>query len=549
MTDIEIPVGKRALKYRFFEMLPFVLSILLVLLPVVLSLYSPLLAAIFIIGYLIMWFVKAVAIAYRTIQGYNYLDSAQKVDWKARLADLEDPQIALMKSEEQLHAKNRPWHIADHVRSLRRITADPKDYFKPSELYNAVIVALYNESREVIEPTLRALFASNYDMKRVILIIAYEGRGPEASRNVARELADEYRKKCFYSVAVEHPDGLPLEVRGKGGNITFAGKVLQDFLHRSNIDNERVLVTTLDSDNRPHPSYLAYASYEYIRDAERDRRAYQPIALYINNIWDAPAPMRVLATGNSFWTIINSMRPHMLRNFASHSQGMASLHRTKLWSVRTIVEDGHQYWRSWFAFDGDYEVTPIYVPIYQDAVLAETYRKTIKAQFLQLRRWAYGASDIAYVADKGFRKGRTVPFWGFFGRFLRLLDNHVSWAAAPLIITFGAWAPLFINADSERSIVAHELPQVASQLQFLAMFGLFITVFLTFKMLPPRPERYKRRRNIFMLAQWLIMPVTSICYGAAAAFNAQAHLFLGKYLDKFDVTAKAVKKDHAPRRK
>ena len=543
MTDIEIPVGKRTIKYRFFEMLPLILSVVLVLLPIILSLFSPLLAAIFIIGYLIMWFVKAIAIAYRTVQGYGYLDKAQKVDWQARLNDLENPEASLLRVQDEIRSKNRPWHISEHVRKLQRITQGPKAYFKPKDMYNAVIVALYNESSEVIEPTLRALFASNYDMQRVILLIAYEARGPQESRDVAKALAEEYSKKCHFAAAVEHPDGLPLEVRGKGGNITFAGEYLQDLLHKKGIDDERVLVTTLDADNRPHPSYLAYASYEYICDPERDRRAYQPIALYINNIWDAPAPMRVLATGNSFWTIINSMRPHMLRNFASHSQGMASLRRTKLWSVRTIVEDGHQYWRSWFAFDGHYEVTPIYVPIYQDAVLAETYPKTIKAQFLQLRRWAYGASDIAYVADKGFRKQRSVPFWSLLARFIRLLDNHVSWAAAPLIITFGAWAPLFINADSERSIVAHELPQVASQLQFLAMFGLFITVFLTFKMLPPRPERYKRRRNVFMLAQWLIMPVTSICYGAAAAFYSQTRLFFGKYLDKFDVTVKAVKKD------
>jgi hypothetical protein len=252
--------------------------------------------------------------------------------------------------------------------------------------------------------------------------------------------------------------------------------------------------------------------------------------------------MRVLATGNSFWNIINATRPHMLRNFAAHSQGMASLIKTNFWSVRTIVEDGHQYWRSYFAFDGNYEVTPIHVPIYQDAVLAETYKKTIKAQFIQLRRWAYGASDIAYVAWMGLRKDSAVPRFGFWSRFMRLIDSHVSWATSPIIITFGAWAPLIINSEANRSIVAHELPQIASQLQFLAMFGLFITIFLTFKMLPPRPVRYKRRRNLFMLAQWLIMPVVSIGYGASAAFYSQTRLLLGKYLDKFDVTVKVVKK-------
>lgn len=542
MTDIEIPVGKRTRKYRFFERLPFVLSVGLVLLPVVLSLVSPLLAAIFIIGYLIMWFVKAIAIAYRTIQGYGSLHKAQAVDWERRLYDLENPAKSLERVESELKQKEKPWHLTDHYRTLQRMAADPKPYFKPSELYNVVIVTLYNESRDVLEPTLRSLFASKYDLKQLILVIAYELRGPESCHQTAKDLAKEFAPRCFDAMAIGHPNGLKYEVRGKGGNITYAGKHLQSYLAQRGIDEEKVIVTTLDADNRPHPSYLACTSYEYIRDPERNRRAYQPVALYINNIWDAPAPMRVLATGNSFWTIINAMRPHVLRNFASHSQGMASLRTTKLWSVRTVVEDGHQYWRSWFAFDGHYEVTPVYVPIYQDAVLAETYLKTVKAQFLQLRRWAYGASDIAYVADKGFRKGRTVPFFSFIARFLRLLDNHVSWAAAPLIITFGAWAPLFINVDSNRSIVAHELPQIASQLQFLAMFGLFITIFLTFKMLPPRPERYKRRRNILMLVQWLIMPVTSICFGAAAAFNSQGRLFFGKYLDKFDVTTKVVKK-------
>lgn len=542
MVDIEIPLGKRTKKYRFFERLPLILSVSLVLLPIVLSLINPLLAAIFIIGYLIMWFVKAIGIAYRTVQGYGSLEKAQKVDWAGRLKDFEDPVAALERVGKELQAKKAEWHLQDHYQALQAMAKKPKDYFRPSEAINVVMIPLYNESRDVLEPTLQALFASHYDFSRLILMMAYEERGPEACHKLAHSIVKEYAPQCFYAVAVGHPDNIPNEVRGKGGNITYAGKFLQKFLKEKGIDEHKVIVTTLDADNRPHPSYLAYTTYEYIRDPERDHRAYQPIALYINNIWDAPAPMRVLATGNSFWTIINSMRPHMLRNFSSHSQGMASLSKSNLWSVRTIVEDGHQYWRSWFAFDGDYEVTPIYVPIYQDAVLAESYPKTMKAQFLQLRRWAYGASDIAYVADKGFRKDRNVPFWSFLARFLRLVDNHVSWAVAPLIIAFGAWTPLFINADSQRSIIAHELPLVASQLQFLAMLGLFIAIFLTFKMLPPRPERYKRRRNLLMVLQWALMPLASICYGAAAAFNSQARLFFGRYLDKFDVTDKAVKK-------
>lgn len=540
MIDLEIPVGKRTRLYRFLEMLPALLTYLLIALPIILSLISPVLAAIFIIGFIIMFFVKAIGMAYRTIQGYSRLGQASKINWKQRFDDLGDPKAAL--DNYRRLSRREQQRLGRHLQNLQRVAESPEQYIKPTEFYHAVMVCEYKEPREVLQPTLEALFGSNFDMQRTILIIPCEERAPEANRQMAQELADYYKSQCFYSTVVLHPDGMPNEVRGKGGNITFSGYWLERFLNERHIDPENVLVTTLDADNRVHTQYLAYSAYEYIVDPERDRRAYQPIALLMNNIWDVPAPMRVLATGNSFWTIINSTRPHMLRNFSAHSQGMASLIATKFWSTRTIVEDGHQYWRSYFAFDGHYEVTPIYVPIYQDAVLAETYRKTIKAQFAQLRRWAYGASDIAYIGNLGFSKQRKVPLGSFLGHFLRLLDSHVSWATAPIIITFGAWAPLIVNSESSRSIVAHELPQVASQLQFIAMFGLFIAIFLTFKMLPPRPARYKRRRNILMLLQWLLMPVVSIVFGASAAIYSQTRLLFGKYMDVFENTVKTVKK-------
>jgi len=59
--------------------------------------------------------------------------------------------------------------------------------------------------------------------------------------------------------------------------------------------------------------------------------------------------------------------------------------------------------------------------------------------------------------------------------------------------------------------------------------------------MPPRPARYKRHRTIWMVLQWVFMPLTAIGYLSAAALNAQARLALGRYLVKFDVTTKARK--------
>jgi len=61
-------------------------------------------------------------------------------------------------------------------------------------------------------------------------------------------------------------------------------------------------------------------------------------------------------------------------------------------------------------------------------------------------------------------------------------------------------------------------------------------------MLPPRPKHYHKAKVIFMVLQWVLVPVTSILFGSAAAFDAQTRLMFGKYPKAFDVTEKAAKK-------
>jgi len=536
MIDLEIPLGKRTKSYRFFEMVPALLSYGALALLIILSLVSPLLAAVYLMLVIVTLLVKAVGIAYHTIQGRNTLEKSQKINWYERLSDFEDPAASY---ELRLASHSTAFAMQAHIENLRLAAADPEAFPKPSELYNLVIIAAYNESYEIIEPTVQSVLATSYDKQRLVIALAYEERGGEGIEKTALRLQKKFASKFVDFVLVKHPRDLPNEVVGKGGNITYAGKHMQQWLDDRGIAYKNVLVTTLDSDNRPHATYFDYATYEFIVHEDRKHLAFQPISLFLNNIWDVPAPMRVVATGNSFWNIISSMRPHALRNFASHSQPMEALVEMDFWSTRTIVEDGHQYWRSYFYFNGNYDVIPLYVPIYQDAVLDTTYIRTLKAQFVQLRRWAYGASDVPYVATRIFSRNRTVPFLEGFSRLLRLIDGHLTLAVVSILVAVGGWVPLFINSQAYHDVVAHQLPDVISIIQRIALVGLFITVFLSLKMLPPRPERYKRHRNIGMVLQWFLMPFTAIGYSASAALYSQTRLLFGRYLTKFDVTNKA----------
>ena len=172
--------------------------------------------------------------------------------------------------------------------------------------------------------------------------------------------------------------------------------------------------------------------------------------------------------------------------------------------------------------------------------MAKGYGRTMKAQFIQLRRWAYGASDISYVAKYGFFTKNMIPKRDVIFKFFRLFEGHISWATSPLILLFGAIIPWLFNQDS---FLANQLPQLSSRIQTLALLGILITMYISFRILPPKPARYKRHRSVLMVIQWVLLPLTTIAFNSMAAINSQTRLLFGRYLGKFDVTEKAVVKD------
>ncbi len=538
VADIEIPhPDERTLHYRLFEALPGVLSWTALALPFILSFVSPLAAAYVIITYLIAWFLRTTSMTVRSLQSYKIMQEHQILDWHQLIEDLNDPSVA---SERILNHEGK-YPLRWHAANIERIKADGLLYGSQA-LYHAVVMPFHREGKEIIQPSLEALMNSTYDTKKIIVVLSAEERAGPASGKLARQLQKEFKSHFAHIIATVHPGDLPDEIKGKGPNANWALEQLRMYLDKQSIDYEKVVVTTLDCDHRAHHNYFSALTYFYLACPDKIHTTFQPISMFTNNIWDVPAPMRVIATGNSFWNMIVSTRPHMLRNFASHAQSMQAMVDTGYYSKRTIVEDGHQFWRTYFRYDGNHEAFPIFTPIYQDAVLAGSLWKTVKEQFKQLRRWAYGASEVAYIAHTGYFKKNTISKWDITFKMLRVLEGHVSWATSSLLLLFAALVPIYANPRAKETLIANQLPVISSYIQTLAMLGLFVTLFLSIKLLPPKPERYSKWKYIPMTLQWLLMPVTSILFGSAAALNSQTRLIIGKYLDVFDATIKVKKK-------
>lgn len=536
MKDIEIPLPKeRHGWYRVFEILPGLLSLIIFLTPIVLSIFFVGAAAFFIIFYVLILLIRAAALSLRVIEGYDKVKKARQVNWEDLLKDFYNPTQASKR-----HARAKNSLIKSHISNMARLQAANLLDIMPEEVVQVVILCTYNETQAIIHPTIEHVIATKgFEHRKTALFIAYEERASDKKKKETLETLKLYKDKFYHAEAVEHTLQAD-EIPGKGANATHTGRRVAAWAKEQSIDPSRILVTTLDADNRTDENLFSILTYVYISAENRKQKSYQPVALYNNNIWDVPAIMRLCAISNTYFHMGNSMRPHALRNFSAHSQSLDALIDTDFWSVRTIVEDGHQFWRTYFRYDGDHQVLPIYAPIYQDAVFAGKRIRTAKAQFKQIRRWTYGASDIAYVATNAFFKKNKVSKLDAFFKFNRLVESHVGWATSAPLILLSGWIPLFINRHANSNIIAQRLPNIVSTINTVALLALLLVVYIGIATLPKRPPHHKKVRAFGFFWQWVFTPIVGVVFNSAAAINSQVHLAFRRYIGTFDVTDKAV---------
>ena len=155
MTDIELPLKKRTKVYRFFEILPGAMSVGAILLLVFFSLFNPVLAALYILILVVIMFVRAIATAYRTLQGRVIMDKTSKVNWSKRLAELGAPAKSLKKYQKLgLNKLKKDYLILEHLDNLKNIKNDDRStYPKPRQIINVDLIAFYNEGYDVLGPT------------------------------------------------------------------------------------------------------------------------------------------------------------------------------------------------------------------------------------------------------------------------------------------------------------------------------------------------------------------------------------------------------------
>lgn len=494
-------------KYRrLFEVLPGALTWTTLLLPVVLAIFTPKYFAAFMILYVSFWLVKTFVMSYRLILGYRNYERGRKVNWRKKLEELPD----------------KKWQ----------------------EIYHLVIVPTYKEEIEILESSIQSVINSDYPKDKIVYVLATEERDKERALENSATISKKYGKELLNFEAIMHPKDIPGEVIGKGGNITYAAKQIISYFDKNHISYENVIVTSMDSDHIMDKRYLADLTFKYINDSDPVHKSFQPLPMFFNNIWDVPRINRLIAMGSSFWQLVVNTRPSRLRNFSAQAQSLEALVRVDFWSTKTIVEDGHQFWRTYYKFNGCHEVVPLYTPIYQDAVLANSYISTMREQYLQKRRWAWGVSDIPYVMEHTF-KDKKIPLFDRWANALILWDSHLSWSTTSIILATSSWIPVFFYQHFNNDILAFNFLYFYVRILAVAWVGMIISLIISTLIMPPeRGKKPMRRILLDCILTPIILPVANVFFSAIPALESQSRLMIGSYLDVFRVTIKSTKRSN-----
>jgi cellulose synthase/poly-beta-1,6-N-acetylglucosamine synthase-like glycosyltransferase len=484
--------------YRFFEILPGVLSWLTLILLVVLSWLTPVAVAIFIILFDIYWLMKTIYLSFHLRSTYKAMKANLKVDWLKKLEE------------------------------LKPARAEPSAARSWQNLYHLVIFPFSTEPYEVVRESFESLAKTNYPLDKMLVVLAAEERAGQQAQDIARKIEAEFGGRFHKFLATTHPKDLPGEIPGKGSNQAWAGREAERLLLQPlGIPAEKVMVSVFDIDTHVYKEYFGRLTYVFLTADKPLRSVYQPVPLFTNNIYQAPALARVVAFSCTFWQMMQQARPERLTTFSSQSIPFSVLKDIGFWTTNIVSEDSHVFWQGYLRYDGDFRVVPLEYPVSMDANVTPKFWGTLRSLYKQQRRWGWGVENVPYMLT-GFLNNPRISrlkkwYWSF-----HTLEGFHSWATNALMIFALGWLPTLIGGGGfEHTLLSYSLPQITRFIIGLSMIGVATSAMLSILLLPPRPKGVRRTNYIWYVLEWILIPVTLIVFGALPGLEAQTRLMLG----------------------
>lgn len=553
---VEGAVDRARIIQRVLETVPGIVTWGCIIGSIALSFRFPAVVAWFVLTFDVYWLYKAVMLTGSVSAAFSMIRRTVDVDWRTRtyalrdipgrIATIEDRSAVIRERIDTLAAAGQKSAASGGRQELARLAAERKDLLRllarrgaeipdPDRLWHVALVPTYTEPYEKLHATIQALAEADWPTERKMVAIITRETDLGGRENVAA-LREAFGSEFLHFFHILDPLE-PGIVVGKSSAMAYGGRWLYRKLVSLGFDPREVLVTDLDSDYRVHPRYFGYLSWAFLTDLDRFRRLYQPVPMFHNNLWETPLAVRLVAIGATHVQMWRSLTPERLISFSSYSVSLQTIHEVDYWATDAIPEDSRFYWKSFFRYSGEFRAVPLFMPIYGDAVRARSYPRSLIQQYTQIRRWAWGVTDIPYYIRNAFAHSE-ISRWVRIRRLLDLWLDHLNWAIAPFVIIFGSNIPLILNPAFAQTTLGQNLPLYASWLLTGAFGCLMVLMYVEERIAPPRPAEWGLLRQAVSRLQWLLIPVVGLIFSNLPALDAQTRLMTGRYLE-YRVTEKA----------
>ncbi len=484
---------------RALEILPGFFSWNMILLPYWGIFVFPNFVAYFVLLFNVYWFYQSFLIAITSIISHLKIQAAINYDWVADLKIFPD------------------WN----------------------KVHNIVIIPTYKEPLHVLERTINSLANQTLPTKMITVILAMEEKESEIDRNFKYKALKFKYGKYFKNLIQTNHKLTTGEVVGKASNEKHAAVWFNKNYIQKKVEGyemEYLTVTSCDADHKYHPNHFACLSFKFLDCPTRYRHFWQPAVMFYNNIWELPAITRVPNTFGSIWNLSQLPRKDRLINAQNYSLSFKLLDEAGYWDADKIPEDWGIFFKAYYKVNGGLEVEPIYLPLHADAAQSTTTWKTIKVQYEQYKRWAWGTSDDSWII-KNYLVDRKIPFWDKTTRLGFVLWAHFMWPVNWFIITIGLTLPTLINPAFGRTVLGFMVPKLSSIILTLSLSFFSILFFVDNIYKPKRPGGTSIWKSILVPLEFVLMPVAGFIFSALPGLDAHTRLMLGKYIE-YKVTEK-----------
>jgi hypothetical protein len=473
---------------RLLEILPGVLSWVLVTMPAWAGFFFPTAVAYFILIFMVYWFYKSATFAVCAALAYLRICAHKEVDW-------------LKEAQEQKGC---------------------------DEIHHVVIIPNVNERLEKLRLTLAYLTGNDFPKKQISVVLAFEKREGKTAYEKARLLRAEFSHQFAHLWITYHPLRLN-EVIGKASNESYAAKWVAKKLRKLGFDFKKVTISTCDADTLWHPKYFSCLTHLFLTDSKRYFHFYYAPFLLYGNFWELILPVRVQTTLSNFVRISLLMQPRRLIPMSAYTTSLYLLDKIGYWDTDIIPEDWHIFLQAFFYLGDEVKTIPIFLPTIGDATYSPTLWKTVSARYQQERRWAWGVTDVPYTIKQYFRH-HEIPFWSKTKMLLTVLENHLLWSAFFFLLTLGATIPPLINPAFKKTVLGYTLPGMARVILTLSSVFLIVISIIDAKIRPPKPRAFRWIRTPILYLQWVLLPLVSFFFASLPGLDAHTRLMLNKKL-------------------